>query len=70
MKCSGDSSKQEDKSTPETVRCAIYTRKSSEEGLDRTHSARVPRRSSPVRKLKGRCACQSSTTTVDSQGGA
>ena len=34
MKSSSDSKQQGDKSTPETIRCAIYTRKSSEEGLD------------------------------------
>ena len=56
-----------------TVRCAIYTRKSSEEGLDKNsipcrRSARPARPSSPASATKAGCACARVMMTAGAPG--
>ena len=53
------------------LRCAVYTRKSSEEGLDRSStrsmpSARPARPISPARRPRAGCSCPTATTTAAS----
>jgi len=41
---------------PKTIRCAIYTRKSTEEGLDQQFNSLVSEHDSPADLLGGRVA--------------
>ena len=60
---------------PTTIRCAIYTRKSSEEGLDQEFNSLDAQRESAEafiasQKAEGWSRCPTSTTTAASQAEA